>query len=151
MCNKITNEMDPPVSFFSVVSVVPIAGTMPPAPPAPSDASLQHQTAPAPPHQPVLQQQQAPPQNIAEMPSDTTTTETTIPHAETNLPSLEQQQVSEQIGQPAPPPATQVIPPRRTSNRTPKPIQKLSLHTQVSPSPPTTIPTSIAEVFKTPY
>ncbi|KAL0837105.1 hypothetical protein Bca101_088995 [Brassica carinata] len=149
--HKTTNELDPPVSTFPVVSVVPLAGTTPPAPPAPSDSTLQHQTAPEPPHQPVLQQQQAPPPNVARMPIATTSTETTIPPVATNLPSLEQQQASDQIRQPAPPPATQVLPPRRTSNRTPKPIQKLSLHTEVSPSPPTTIPTSVAEALKNPY
>ena len=151
MSHKTTNELDPPVSTFPVVSVVPLAGTTPPAPPAPSDSSLQHQTDPEPPHQPVLQQQQAPPPNVARMPTATTSTETTIPPAATNLPSLEQQQASDQIRQPAPPLATQVLPPRRTSNRTPKPIQKLNLHTEVSPSPPTTIPTSVAEALKNPY
>ena len=151
MSNETTNELDPPVSIFPVVSVVPLAGTTPPAPPEPSDASLQHQTAPEPPHQPALQQQQAPPPNIAGMPTATTSTETTVPPAATNLPSLEQQKASDQIRQPAPPPETQVLPPRCTSNRTPKPIQNLNLHTKVSPSPPTTIPTSVAEALKNPY
>ncbi|KAL0754264.1 hypothetical protein Bca101_091932 [Brassica carinata] len=150
--NDVDEELESPVSTFPVVSVVPIAG--PTTQVTPSTSQLPQ------PQQPAVQHTAGPSSSAppaAAPPAPVHMATTTIEQQNTTLEQQAQPQEQQNtinttapLHQPAPTVPSQPPEPR-TSKRTPKPVQKLNLHTTVSPPAPQTIPTSVAEALKNPY